>query len=87
MSQQPVSTALHPAFQSTPINSSLQNFDHLPDSAMVRLPIVAALYGCSKATIWRLVKNKRLNTYKLSERCTTFNVGELKKFLASKASV
>ena len=66
------------------INSALRDFDNLPDSAMVRLPTVAALYGCSKATIWRLVKNKRLNTYKLSERCTTFNVGELKKALALK---
>ena len=66
------------------INPALRDFDNLPDSAMVRLPTVAALYGCSKATIWRLVKNKRLNTYKLSERCTTFNVGELKKALALK---
>ena len=66
------------------INPALRDFDQLPDSAMVRLPIVTALYGCSKATIWRLVKNKRLNTYKLSERCTTFNVGELKKALALK---
>ena len=66
------------------INTALRDFDSLPDSAMVRLSTVTALYGCSKATIWRLVKNKRLNTYKLSERCTTFNVGELKKALALK---
>ena len=66
------------------INPALRDFDNLPDSAMVRLPTVTALYGCSKATIWRLVKNKRLNTYKLSERCTTFNVGELKKSLSLK---
>ena len=68
----------------TTINTALRDFDSLPDSAMVRLSTVTALYGCSKATIWRLVKNKRLNTYKLSERCTTFNVGELKKALALK---
>ena len=66
------------------INSALRDFDNLPDSAMVRLPTVAALYGCSKATIWRLVKNKRLNTYKLSERCTTFSVKELREALALK---
>ena len=70
--------------QSISINPALKDFDNLPDSAMVRLPTVAALYGCSKATIWRLVENKRLNTYKLSERCTTFNVGELRTLLAVK---
>ena len=69
---------------SNTINHALRDFDNLPDSAMVRLTTVAALYGCSKATIWRLVKNKRLNTYKLSERCTTFNVGELRTLLATK---
>ena len=69
---------------SNTINHALRDFDNLPDSAMVRLPTVTALYGCSKATIYRLVQKKRLNTYKLSERCTTFNVGELKKALALK---
>ena len=66
------------------LHTSLRDFDQLPDSAMVRLPTVAALYGCSKATVWRLVKNKRLNTYKLSERCTTFSVKELREALALK---
>ena len=67
------------------INPALRDFDNLPDSAMVRLPTVIAVYGCSKATIYRLVKNKRLNTYKLSERCTTFSVKELREALATKA--
>ena len=66
------------------LHTSLRDFDQLPDSAMVRLPTVAALYSCSKATVWRLVKNKRLNTYKLSERCTTFSVKELREALALK---
>ena len=70
---------------SNTIIPALRDFDQLPDSAMVRLPTVIALYGCSKATIWRLVKNKRLNTYKLSERCTTFSVKELREALATKA--
>ena len=69
---------------SNTINLALRDFDNLPNSAMVRLPTVTALYGCSKATIWRLVKNKRLNTYKLSERCTTFSVKELREALALK---
>jgi hypothetical protein len=79
--------AINSAFQATPINSVLQNFDQLPDSAMVRLPIVKGLLNVSGATVWRLVKAGKLKTYKLSERTTTFNVGELKKFLTAKASV
>ena len=73
--------------QSNSINSALRDWETLPDSAQVRLPIVKALLGVSAATCWRLVKNQKLRTYKLTERTTTFNVGELKKFLAAKASV
>ncbi len=78
-------SANHPAFQAAnPINSALQNFDQLPDSAQVRLPIVKALLSVSGATVWRLVKAGKLKTYKLTERTTTFNAGEIKQFLASK---
>ena len=70
--------------QTISINHALRDFDNLPDSAMVRLPTVIALYGCSKATIYRLVQKKRLNIYKLSERCTTFSVKELREALALK---
>ena len=70
--------------QSIGINPALRDFDQLPDSAMVRLPTVAALFGCSKATIWRMCRAKKLSTYKLSERCTTFSVKELRQALALK---
>ena len=66
------------------INPTFQNFDQLPNSSQVRLPIVKALLSVSSATVWRLVKAGKLKTYKLSERTTTFNAGELKQFLASK---
>ena len=66
------------------INTTFQNFDQLPNSSQVRLPIVKALLSVSSATVWRLVKAGKLKTYKLSERTTTFNAGELKQFLASK---
>lgn len=79
--------ATHPAFQATSINSELQHWETMPDSAMVRLPIVKALLSVSRATVFRLVKAKKLKTYKLTERTTTFNVGELKQFLASKVAV
>ena len=79
-------SAIHPAFQATPINSALLHWETMPDSAMVRLPIVKALLGVSGATVWRLCKAGHLITYKLTERTTTWNVGELKQFLASKVA-
>jgi len=71
---------------SKPINPVLRDFDQLSDCVQVRLPVVKALLGVSSATVWRLVKQNKLSSYKLTERTTTFNVGELKKFLAAKAS-
>lgn len=32
-------------------NTSLNNFDDLPDVARVRLPVVAALYACCPRTV------------------------------------
>ena len=66
------------------ISDALKNFDSLPDSANVRQPVVQALYGCSAATVWRMVKRGTLPApRKLSERVTTWNVGELRKALAA----
>jgi predicted DNA-binding transcriptional regulator AlpA len=59
---------------------ALQNFDRLPDSAHVRLPIMVALFACSPATVWRRVKNKSLpQPHKLSDNITAWNVGELRR--------
>ena len=77
-------SAIHLAFQARPINYALLNFDNMPDAGQVRLPVVKQLLGVSGATIWRLVKKGHLKTYKLTERTTTFNVREIKQFLASK---
>ena len=68
--------------QST-INHALRNFDQLPNSQQVRLPVVKALLGVSSATIWRMVKAGKLKSYKITERTTTFNVGELRALLVS----
>lgn len=66
------------------IPEALKNFDSLPDSANVRLPVVAALVGCSTATVWRMVKRGALPAArKVSERVTAWNVGELRKALAA----
>lgn len=65
------------------ISDALANFDSLPDSANVRQPVVQGLYGCSAATVWRLVKKGVIPApKKLSERVTAWNVGELREALA-----
>lgn len=59
------------------------NFDNLPDSSNVRLPVVQLLYGISAATVWRNVKNGNIpKPRKLTSRTTCWNVGELRDFLS-----
>jgi len=68
------------------IPSELSNFDQLPDSAHVRLPVVASLYACSSVTVWRNVKKGVIPApVKLTDNITAWNVGELRKALAVKA--
>jgi predicted DNA-binding transcriptional regulator AlpA len=75
-----------PAPCAAAIPSAFTNFDRSPDSAYVRLPVVAALFACSPATIWRRVKNGTLPAgRKLSENVTAWNVGELRKALNGEA--
>ena len=69
-----------------PINPALANFDAMPSSAYIRLPVLKALYGVSSATIWRGCKNGTIpKPSKLSERCTAWNVGQIRAALAAKA--
>lgn len=64
------------------IPDALVNFDQLPNSANVRLPVVVALFACSPATVWRRVHKGTLPApRKLSEAVTAWNVGELRKAL------
>lgn len=64
------------------IHSSLSNFDELPDSANVRLPIVMGLYGISSATVWRQVKAGIIPApRKLTPRTTAWSVKDLRKVL------
>jgi predicted DNA-binding transcriptional regulator AlpA len=73
----PAAASIPPAFA---------NFDHAPDSAFVRLPIVAALFACSPATVWRRVKSGTLPApRKLSEGVTAWRVAELRKALRGEA--
>ena len=66
------------------ISEALHNFDVSPESAHVRQPVVQALFACSAATVWRMVKRGQIPApKKLSERVTAWNVGELRKALSS----
>lgn len=73
--------------QQTTINPALRDFDQLPNNAQVRLPVVKGILSVSGATVWRMVKQGKLKTYKFSERTTTFNVGELRAFMEGKGGV
>ncbi len=60
----------------------LSDFDHLPNSAHVRLPVVMALLGCSRATVWRRVKEGCWPApLKFGGRMALWNVGDLRTLL------
>lgn len=62
--------------------NAVQNFDHLPDSAGVRADVVAKVFDCGIATVWRRARTGRLpKPYKPSAQATLFNVGELREKL------
>ena len=64
---------------------ALKNYDFLPSSAHVRLPIVQALYACSAASVWRGVKAGRIPApRKFSPRISCWLVGDLRESLAKK---
>lgn len=74
-----------PITQTTPkaansgIPAALAQFDQLPDSAHVRLPVVAAWRGISPATVWRHVKAGLIpQPVKLGPNTTAWNVGALR---------
>ena len=66
------------------IPAALAQFDSLPASAHVRLPIVAAWRGVSAPTIWRWVKSGRLPApVKLGPNTTAWRVGDLRACAAA----
>jgi len=65
---------------------AFESFDNLPDSAGVRLPVVAALFGISSATVWRWTKSDLLPRSTRVGRVTSWNVGELRSRLKTRES-
>lgn len=58
--------------------AALRGFDELPDSAHVRLPVVAALFAISPATVWRWSHAGSLPTPLRINGVTVWNVGALR---------
>ena len=63
------------------MQSSLENFDKLPAVAAIRLPVVAALFSISPASVKRRVRDGTLPPPKKIGRLVTWNVGELRRAL------
>lgn len=67
--------------------ATIKNFDSLPDSAHVRVRVVAELWGgVTPQTIWRNAKKGLIPApKKLTPAITAWNVGELRASLAKAA--
>lgn len=63
------------------INPTLAQLDHQPDSAHIRPKVCAQALGISISTFWRLVKQGKLKTHKLTPNTTTVKVGDLRAFM------
>ena len=59
----------------------LRDFDALPDGALVRLPIVMALFSISRATVWRWCEKGELPAPLHVSGVTFWRVGELRERL------
>ena len=64
---------------------ALRDFDFLPDSANVRLPVVAALHGVSTVTVWRWSNSGKLPAPTRTGGVTAWNVGALRRVMAAAA--
>ena len=69
------------------IPEAVKHFDQLSPECQVRLPAVKIMLGISSATVWRMVAAKKITAHRLTQRTTTFNVGELRNLLTAKAGV
>ena len=62
----------------------LPDFDTLPNSGFVRLPSLVAILACSRATIWRRVREAKLPApKKLGPRVVAWNVGEVRTAISA----
>lgn len=64
------------------IPDALAQFDQLPGSAFIRLPIVLGLKSCSRVTLWRQVKEGLFPApHKIGARMVAWRVSEVRAAL------
>lgn len=64
------------------VPQSVKNFSDMPDDALLRVPAVAMLLGCSVPTVWRLIRDGKLTAIKPSVRVTGIRAGAVRKLSA-----
>lgn len=66
------------------VPTALSNFDALPDAALIPDKIVAAVFGCSVPTVWRMARDGKIPApVRTGTRMTRWQVGALRKVLAA----
>lgn len=65
---------------------ALAEFDTLPDSARIRLPVLMRLFSISPATIWRWCASHRLPKPRKIGGVTFWSVGEVRSVLERDSS-
>jgi len=65
----------------------VSHFDQLPDSAMVTIKTLCAVSDLAESTAWRRCKLEAdfPKPIRLGAKCTRFNVGDVRRFLAGAA--
>lgn len=61
---------------------ALESFDSMPEQAVVRVQVVAALRGCCVATVWRHTREGLLPQPEKFGRVTGWRVGALRQAMA-----
>tara|TARA_R110000787_G_scaffold83794_4_gene180068 strand:- start:50 stop:283 length:234 start_codon:yes stop_codon:yes gene_type:complete len=65
---------------------ALTTFDTLPDSAFVRVSVVATLFSVSTVSIWAWTKQGRIpQPRRFGRNATVWNVGELRRVMMAEA--
>lgn len=49
----------------------------------LRAKDISKLYSVSESTVWLYVKQKKINSYKISSRVTVFDFDEIEKFFST----
>jgi predicted DNA-binding transcriptional regulator AlpA len=65
----------------------ISHFDQLPNSAMVTVKTFSAVLDAGDSTVWRRAKNEPTfpQPIRLGSKCTRFNVGAIRAFIAGSA--